>query len=70
MDLAGVRLTREAKFQGGSLETPKSIYSNRRKQHDEADSAIWPTLVLVLGLTLILVHDILTAYMSHWGEKG
>ena len=71
MHLAVVRLTREAKLQGGSLETPVSIYSNRRKQHDETDYTIWPTLVLLLGLTLIVVHDILTAYMSHWGEgKG
>lgn len=47
----GGRVTTEANLQGGHLETPMSIYFNRRKQHDEADSAMGPTLMFILGLT-------------------
>lgn len=60
----------EAKLQGGVLETPVSIHSNRRKQHVEADSAIGTALTLVLGLALRLAHDTLAAYMNHWKKRA
>lgn len=51
-------------------ETPVSVHSDGRKQHDEADCAIGPALMLVLGLALRMAHDTLTACMSHWEKKG
>lgn len=50
-------ITTKTKFQGGTLETPMSIHSNRRKQHEEAGSAIGTALMLALGLALRLAHS-------------